>query len=374
MLGPQLGLDFRASALIIVFFTLVCAIPPAWLTTCGPGTGMRQMVQARYGMGYFPTMVIGLANCFTLLGFMSLTTILGGQCLSLSSGGNMSWDVGIAVVCVIGLCVSDIQRVCAYDELSFIGLRALHILSLMSFPVVGILYFVLIGVVGNKLHFALNETAKAASAVTVSNVLGYCASQIGYTASFSGVSSDFVSSTHLEPCLTLDNPASPAHAAVGPVRVRLCGHGCTHHLHPALRRRLPIGLVQHPIVEGWQRGRRSESALRHDRAGWPCQVHHGALLPQCGRQCGVDDLLMRTEWPGCLPLPAPGAPLLPRYRGHRHCPPRGHARQRSLLRGALKLPLSPGVLDCDLPRTCSHRAHRVPLASQSYDIPRRHLE
>lgn len=110
MLGPQLGLDFRASALIIVLFTLVCAVPPAWLTTCGPGTGMRQMVQARYGMGYFPTMVIGLANCFTLLGFMSLTTILGGQCLSLASGGDMSWDVGIAVVCVIGLCVGKTCR------------------------------------------------------------------------------------------------------------------------------------------------------------------------------------------------------------------------------------------------------------------------
>lgn len=105
MLGPQLGLDFRASALIIVLFTLVCAIPPAWLTVNGPGTGMRQMVQARYGMGYFPTIIIGLANCFTLLGFMSLTTILGGQCLSIASGGDMSWDVGIAVVCVIGLFV-----------------------------------------------------------------------------------------------------------------------------------------------------------------------------------------------------------------------------------------------------------------------------
>lgn len=45
--------------------------------------------------------------------------------------------------------------------------------------------------VGDKLPLAVNETAKVASAVTVSNVLGYCASQIGYTASFSGVSSDF---------------------------------------------------------------------------------------------------------------------------------------------------------------------------------------
>jgi hypothetical protein len=67
---------------------------------------------------------------------------------------------------------------------------------MMSFPIVGVLYFVLIGVIGDKLPMALNDTAAAASVVTVSNVLGYCASQIGYTASFAGVSSDFVSNHH----------------------------------------------------------------------------------------------------------------------------------------------------------------------------------
>lgn len=55
------------------------------------------------------------------------------------------------------------------------------------------MYLVLTGVNGDKLHFALNETAKAATKVTVSGILGYGASQIGFTASYSGMASDFVS-------------------------------------------------------------------------------------------------------------------------------------------------------------------------------------
>lgn len=78
-------------------------------------------------------------------------------------------------------------------QLSFIGLRALHILSLTSLPVVFMLYIVLVGVTGDKLHLAVSETATAATAVTASGVLGYAASQIGFTVSYSAIASDFVS-------------------------------------------------------------------------------------------------------------------------------------------------------------------------------------
>lgn len=55
------------------------------------------------------------------------------------------------------------------------------------------LYIILAGVTGDKLHLALNETAKAASKITAGSVLGYGASQIGFTVSYSGMSSDYVS-------------------------------------------------------------------------------------------------------------------------------------------------------------------------------------
>lgn len=107
MMGPAVfGLDLRTSVIVIVLLNASMCIPPALLATNGPRTGMRQMVQARYAMGYVPVMVIGFANCLTFIGFLSLMTILGGQCLSLASDSEMSWTVGIVVVSIIGLLVS----------------------------------------------------------------------------------------------------------------------------------------------------------------------------------------------------------------------------------------------------------------------------
>lgn len=53
MLGPLIyGLSLRDSSLVIIFFLLLSTIPPAYLATLGPKTGMRQMIQARYSFGY----------------------------------------------------------------------------------------------------------------------------------------------------------------------------------------------------------------------------------------------------------------------------------------------------------------------------------
>ena len=45
------GLSLRDSALVILFFCLLTTTAPAYLSTFGPKTGMRQMVQARYSFG-----------------------------------------------------------------------------------------------------------------------------------------------------------------------------------------------------------------------------------------------------------------------------------------------------------------------------------
>jgi hypothetical protein len=79
-------------------------------------------VQARFALGwvcllawatenidaldrYVPALVFGLINCTSFVGFLSLLVILGGQCLSLASGGSMSWTVGIVVVAILSLMV-----------------------------------------------------------------------------------------------------------------------------------------------------------------------------------------------------------------------------------------------------------------------------
>lgn len=107
MLGPGLfALDLKTSILCIIFFTAFSCIPPAYCATNGPRTGMRQMVQARYALGYWPALVCGFLNCLQFIGFMSLTVILGGQSLSLASKSEMSWTVGIVVISIISLLVS----------------------------------------------------------------------------------------------------------------------------------------------------------------------------------------------------------------------------------------------------------------------------
>lgn len=45
------GLSVRDSSFIILFFSLLAAVPVAWMGMMGPKTGMRQMVQARYSFG-----------------------------------------------------------------------------------------------------------------------------------------------------------------------------------------------------------------------------------------------------------------------------------------------------------------------------------
>lgn len=180
VVGPALfGLDFKTSAICIVLFGLASSIPPAYLATNGPRTGMRQLVQARYALGYWPAMVFGLINCLSFVGFLSLTVILGGQCLSLASASSMSWTVGIVVVSIISLL------------LSFVGLRALHVLSLASFPIILVLFIVLVGINGSNLHAAMGEAAQAMTDVNASGVLGYGASLIGFTVSYSSLASDY---------------------------------------------------------------------------------------------------------------------------------------------------------------------------------------
>jgi purine-cytosine permease-like protein len=71
---------------------------------------MRQMVQARYAFGYWPALLPAACNCVTMLGFLAINAILGGQTLALASGNTMSWNVGIVVVGIISLLVSVIYH------------------------------------------------------------------------------------------------------------------------------------------------------------------------------------------------------------------------------------------------------------------------
>ena len=93
--------------------TLSCPRPVTELTerrrtTWGPKLGLRQMCQARYSFGlvqiidllaqayvsfsYYGAIVPSVLNCLSMLGFMVLNCILGGQTLSSVSDGRLNWE------------------------------------------------------------------------------------------------------------------------------------------------------------------------------------------------------------------------------------------------------------------------------------------
>jgi purine-cytosine permease-like protein len=46
------GLSLKECSLLILFFSLVCTVPPAYFSTFGSRTGLRQMIHSRYTFGY----------------------------------------------------------------------------------------------------------------------------------------------------------------------------------------------------------------------------------------------------------------------------------------------------------------------------------
>ncbi|KAH0171237.1 cytosine-purine permease, partial [Aureobasidium melanogenum] len=106
MTGPLgYGLGLRDSSLIILFFSILCTVPVAYLATLGPKTGMRQMIQARFSFGYYLVSVPVILNLATLTGFCVIDSVVGGESLSAITHGHLTPDVGIVVIAILAMLV-----------------------------------------------------------------------------------------------------------------------------------------------------------------------------------------------------------------------------------------------------------------------------
>ncbi|KAK1229622.1 hypothetical protein PQX77_007315 [Marasmius sp. AFHP31] len=176
-LGPlAFDLGVKTSCLVITFFTLLCSVPPAYLTTWGPKLGLRQMVQARYSFGYYGVIILCILNLVGMLGFCILNCILGGQTLASVADGHLSYTVGIVIIAVVSLVVS----FCGYDVLNWYE-------RLAWFPVL-IVYLVALGVSGKNLY-----DVPPAEPVTAARVLAFASTIAGFVISYSSMASDFTS-------------------------------------------------------------------------------------------------------------------------------------------------------------------------------------
>ncbi|KAG8746684.1 hypothetical protein FRC10_003988 [Ceratobasidium sp. 414] len=171
------GLTFRQAAGVIVGFNLLAILPPAYFSTFGPKLGLRQMVQARYSFGtrsrWFGATIPGILNLLGMTGYNILNAILGGQTLSVVSGGRMSWNVGIVVISVISLLIS------------FFGYRILNWYERVAWFPILIVYLVVLGIGGKHLSPSPMPSASPRA------VLSYASTVAGFVISYAPLMSDY---------------------------------------------------------------------------------------------------------------------------------------------------------------------------------------
>ncbi len=175
MLGPlAYNLSLRDSALVILFFNILSCIIPGYLSTLGPKTGLRQMIQARYSFGRYLVSIPVLLNLATMTGFTVIIFITGGQCLAAVSNGSISPTAGIIIIGIISLVVS------------FCGFRVLHIFETYAF----IVAFIAITITAGCGGAGLAKQSSPSKPATAASVLNFGMIVASYQIPYAGLASD----------------------------------------------------------------------------------------------------------------------------------------------------------------------------------------
>lgn len=190
------GMSLRDASLTILFFSMLCCAPPAFMGCGGLNTGMRQLIQARYSWGLYVVTIPLLLNAATITGFSLIAAIVGGQTMAAVNPGHVSVKVGIVVIIVISFVVS------------LLGVRALHAWERWSWIPNLIAIVVAVGCGG---HF-LFEQAEAPPAVA-STVVSYGGLVAGYFLTFGGTASDYATYHNPKVSKSVQLSASPRFAA-----------------------------------------------------------------------------------------------------------------------------------------------------------------
>ncbi|KAH8601416.1 purine-cytosine permease FCY22 [Bisporella sp. PMI_857] len=168
------GLSLRDASLVILFFCLLGAIPPATFGVLGPQTGLRQMIQTRYSFGLYGVTLIVLLNMATITGWTIVSTTVAGQTLSAVSGGSMTVIVGIVITALAGLL------------LSFLGYRAIHLYERYAWIPALIGVIIMTGCGGKLLK---NQTPTEPAQPQI--ILTYGCIVTGFLISWAAMASDF---------------------------------------------------------------------------------------------------------------------------------------------------------------------------------------
>ncbi|XP_006463685.1 hypothetical protein AGABI2DRAFT_75119, partial [Agaricus bisporus var. bisporus H97] len=164
------GMDIKhCVAIFIVVDTICCAIP-AYFAVFGPKLGTRGMVQCRYSWGYPAAVIPSLLNVFSMQGFLILNCIVGGQTLAAVSPDKLNATLGIVIIGVISMLVSDFSPL---DKTRY---------EMVTWVPNCIIFFVMLGVGGKHLNpstFSKIPTPSPSSVIScatfiASSVISWC--------------------------------------------------------------------------------------------------------------------------------------------------------------------------------------------------------
>lgn len=168
------GMSLRDASLVILFFSILTCIPPAFMGVGGTQTGLRQQIQARYSFGLYLATLPLLLNSATVTGFTLISAIVGGQSIAALNPAHVSTSVGIVVVCLVSFAAS------------LLGYRALHIFNAWSWIPNLISIIIAVGCGGKYLHLQADVAPASPS-----QVLSYGGLIAGYFLTFGGTVSDY---------------------------------------------------------------------------------------------------------------------------------------------------------------------------------------
>ncbi|PPQ71506.1 hypothetical protein CVT24_006470 [Panaeolus cyanescens] len=166
--------DMQFSKLCWVFFSSNFNILGFSVGTLGPVA-----FQLSVRDSYWGAMVPCLLNFVMLIGFGTLTSVLGGQTLASVSDDRFSWTVGIVIFVLISLIFS------------FCGYTYMHWFERFAWVPVLIAFLVAFGVGGKHLGSPPPPVPP-----TASSILGFAGVQAGFVMTWSGSATDFGSYLH----------------------------------------------------------------------------------------------------------------------------------------------------------------------------------
>ncbi|WPJ59864.1 hypothetical protein SMAC4_04399 [Sordaria macrospora] len=306
MLGPVYGLSLRDSCLIILFFTLLSTILPAYLCTLGPKLGMRQMIQARYSWGRYIVSLPVLLNLATTTGFSVIIVITGGQCLSAVANGHLSISVGIVIMSILTLIIS------------FCGYTTLHMYERFAWIPAVIAIIVAVGCGGKYLH--LQNPPPSPPEPTGCPELRHARIKLHDPLGL--------------PLLRFHNLPRPLHPILEDLCLQLHRPRPPHHLAHVLgishRRRHPLRSRMERSLRANARRRRLASYACSRRRVWSVPSRHFIVYP--ARQPRSYFLLHHAQLPNVSPRTIQSPPLPIRYHFSCHLDTRGHQSQCGFLR------------------------------------------